>query len=300
MTTGQPFPVLVGHLTLVDLLLLLAVVVVVPLGLRLVPLTGLHATRVLHVARLAHPVGAATAIIAFLLPTSSPAGIVAAGWLIVCGIAGLAGLTELVETRSVHPSHLVPAAALGFLTVGAAWLVASRAGIRLGFDPPIVELTAVHFHYAGFAATLMSALALLALHDASQQRRWVAAGAGVLVVVGTPLTATGIATGISVLVVLGPILLATGVLTTAALTAFVIAPLVPAGSARWLLRISAVGVVVPMLLGVDYAVARVTGAPALDLRTMALIHGDLNALVFALLGFLGWTRALALRPAGVP
>jgi hypothetical protein len=31
--------------------------------------------------------------------------------------------------------------------------------------------------------------------------------------------------------------------------------------------------------------------PALDLRTMALVHGDLNALVFALLGFVGWMVA---------
>jgi len=29
--------------------------------------------------------------------------------------------------------------------------------------------------------------------------------------------------------------------------------------------------------------------PALDLRAMALIHGDLNALVFSLCGLLGWT-----------
>jgi hypothetical protein len=43
-----------------------------------------------------------------------------------------------------------------------------------------------------------------------------------------------------------------------------------------------------MFLGVDYAAARVFPIPALDIRTMALVHGDLNALVFALLGFVGW------------
>jgi hypothetical protein len=60
-------------------------------------------------------------------------------------------------------------------------------------------------------------------------------------------------------------------------------------AARWLLTVSAAGVVLPMLLGVDYAAARVFSIPALDLRSMALIHGDLNALVFVLIGFVGWT-----------
>jgi hypothetical protein len=46
-----------------------------------------------------------------------------------------------------------------------------------------------------------------------------------------------------------------------------------------------------MLLGVDYAAARVFPIPALDLKAMALIHGDLNALVFVLIGFVGWTLA---------
>ena len=59
--------------------------------------------------------------------------------------------------------------------------------------------------------------------------------------------------------------------------------------ARWLLWLSAAGVVVPMLLAVDYAISRVFPVPALDLRAMALIHGDLNALAFSLAGLLGWT-----------
>jgi hypothetical protein len=44
-----------------------------------------------------------------------------------------------------------------------------------------------------------------------------------------------------------------------------------------------------MLLAVDYAIGRLFPVPALDLRAMALIHGDLNALVFSLCGLLGWT-----------
>jgi YndJ-like protein len=105
-----------------------------------------------------------------------------------------------------------------------------------------------------------------------------------------PITATGVATGISVLTVIGPVVLAIGILSGSALTAFVVAPKLRA-RARLLLTLSAAGVVIPMLLGVDYAAARVFPIPALDLRTMALVHGDLNALVFALLGFVGWMLA---------
>jgi hypothetical protein len=217
--------------------------------------------------------------------------LLAAGWLAACGLGGLAGLAELVEARSLRPTHLLPAGALGFLTFGAAWLVVFRSGIDLGFTPTVAELTAVHFHYAGFSATLMSALALSFLQAAASRRAWVAEVAGLLVVLGTPITAAGFATGALILTVIGPVLLASGVLITAALTAFVVAPRMRSRSARWLLTISAAGVVVPMLLGVDYAAARVLPIPALDLKAMALIHGDLNALVFVLIGFVGWTLA---------
>jgi hypothetical protein len=258
--------------------------VVVPLGLGLVPITGPYARRFLASARTLQPVGALAAISSFLVPPGAAAALLAAGWLLVCAVAGLAGLAELVESRSVGPGRLLSAAALGFLTVGGAWLVASRGAINLGYSPPVVELTAVHFHYAGFAATLMSALAYAVL------RSRVCAAAGLLVVVGTPLTAAGISTETAALTVVGPILLATGLLTNAALTAFLIAPRRPS-RARWLLIVSSAAVVLPMLLGVDYAAARVLPIPSLDLRTMALVHGDLNAVAYALIGLTGWTQA---------
>jgi len=110
-------------------------------------------------------------------------------------------------------------------------------------------------------------------------------------VLGTPVTATGIATGTAALTVIGPLLLATGILTNAALTAFLIAPRRRTAGARWLLAISSAAVVIPMLLGVDYAVARVLPVPALDLRTMAIVHGDLNAVLYSLIGLAGWSMA---------
>jgi len=288
-TDAAPFPIVIGQLTLVDLLLRRAPVVIVPLGLRLVPLRCRWATRMLRLARLVQPAGAIAAVIAFLVPQGWTAGVIALGWLVPCALASLAGLFELLETRSWRPVPLVSAAALGYLSVGAAWLVASRAGMRLGFSPAIVELTAVHFHYAGFAATLLAALAIHALRSSGQRARRLATTAALMVVVGTPLTAVGITTRSAAATIAGPVLLAGGILTIAGITAFLIAPALENAAARWLLRLSAAGVLLPMLLGVDYAVSRVFAVPALDLRWMAAIHGDLNALAFALPGLVGWT-----------
>src|SRR3989442_13340577 len=178
-----PFPTVIGQLTLVDLLLLLAPVVIVPLGLRLVPLRGHRAIRMLRLARLVQPVGAVAAVIAFLQPQGWTAGLIALGWLCPCALGSLAGLLGLLETRSWRPVPLVSAAALASLSVGAAWLVASRAGMRLGFSPAIVELTGVHFHYAGFAPTLLAALALPALGNGRPVPRWLATTAPPMVAV---------------------------------------------------------------------------------------------------------------------
>ncbi|TMC82740.1 MAG: hypothetical protein E6I53_08745 [Chloroflexi bacterium] len=270
---------------------MLAPVAVAPLGLRLVPLSARRARKLLRAARLLQPFGAVLVIASFLVPAGRWAALLAAGWLAVCAIAGLAGASELVESRSIAPGHLLPAAAVGFLAVGAGWLVSARGGISLGYSAPIVELTAVHFHYAGFAATVMAALAFEALRDRSSRLRGICAAAGMLVVLGTPVTATGIATGTAALTVIGPFLLAAGILTNAALTGFLIAPRQRVAGARWLLTISSAAVVVPMLLGVDYALARVLPVPALDLRTMAIVHGDLNAVLYSLLGLAGWAMA---------
>jgi hypothetical protein len=299
------FPVLVWHLTLVDLLLLLAPLVIVPLGLRLIPFTGDRSRQLLTLACRVQPFGAAAAVVSFLVAPGWTSGAVALGWFLTCAVASLAGLVELIERRSLRPVHLVPAAAVAYLSVGAGWLVLSRAGLRPeGFSHEIVELTAVHFHYTGFAATLMAALAMRAVRDRGRLAP-VASAAAILIVIGVPITAAGFVTGSGFLSVLGPILIGVGILSIAGITGLAIAPRIeseislprlrgragwgPLALARWFLWVSAAGVVVPMLLAVDYAIGRLFPVPALDLRAMALIHGDLNALVFSLGGLLGWT-----------
>lgn len=280
------------QLTLIDVLFLLAPLVIVPLGLRLVRFDDGLPSRLLNLAMRVQPIGAALTVVAFLLPTGVAAGVLATFWLLVCGLAGLAALAHLVAGRSVHPGRLIPAVAVGFMAFGAVWLVLSRAGIRpLGIDPQIVELTAVHFHFTGFAATLLAALVLIGLREEKSIWYQSALAAAVLLMLGSPVLAAGWGTPVHALQVLGAVLVAGGVIGTAAMTFFRATTLAEPRIARVLLRISALTPLLPMVLAVEYSTGRFFGFGTLDIHTMALIHGNLNAIGFSLLGLIAWSIA---------
>src|SRR5262249_19141139 len=121
-------------------------------------------------------------------------GPVAAGfvlpWLAFTGLVAARGLMRLRAGWALDTSEVCAAAAMVFLAIGAAWLTASRFGWQpLGVAEPIVKLTAAHFHYAGFALTLLTGLALAGA--SGWPARLTAAG----VIVGVPLVAAGIVGG---------------------------------------------------------------------------------------------------------
>lgn len=278
------------RLTLIDLLFLLAPLAITPLGLALIAFDEGLPQVLLAAAIRVQPIGAVLAVVALLLPIGVPAAILASAWLLVCAIAALGALTHLVRGRSLHPERLATAAAVGFMAFGAIWLVLSRAGIApIGLSPIIVEMTAVHFHFTGFAATLMAALLLVRLRQDRGIGRSVAIAAALLLVTGSPVLALGWATPIRVLQVVGAILVATGVVAAAAVMFLRSASLVESTTARILLRLSALAPLLPMVLAVEYSAGHVFGFPTLDIQGMALIHGDLNALGFSLLGLVAWS-----------
>jgi hypothetical protein len=278
------------RLTLIDLLFLLAPLVIAPLGLRLISFAPGPASRLLSAAVRIQPVGATLAAVSFLLAIGVWAAILASAWLLVCAIAALGALADLIQGRSLRPVRLAPAAAVAFMAFGAIWLVLSRAGIApLGLSPIVVELTAVHFHFTGLAATLMAALVLISLQRERGTSRHIALAASLLLIAGSPVLAAGWGTPFHVLQVVGAILVAGGVLATAAVLFFRSASLVDSTAARILLRASALAPLVPMVLAVEYSAGHVFGFPTLDMHAMALVHGDLNALGFSLLGLLGWS-----------
>jgi hypothetical protein len=166
----------------------------------------------------------------------------------------------------------------------------SRFGIRpLGFESRIVELTGVHFHYAGFMAATLASLAVV---TSAQRRRFprLASTLGMLTVVGPPLIAIGFS-AVSVLLVIGAIILVTGVIGIAGLT-FVVVAREATGSTKVLLTVSSFAVLAPMVLAVSYSSGRAFGLPALSIDQMAATHGLVNGFLYMLPGLLGWRRVL--------
>ena len=275
--------------SLIDVLLVLAPLLLVPLGLRLVGPSDGVPRLLLRTALVIQPFAALAVVASFLEPVGWTAGLLTAPWLLLGGVATLAGLVRLVGGRPFTLPRLIVAAALAYLAVGAGWLALSRAGIQpLGLAPVIVELTAVHFHYAGFAACLMAALTIETLGNVAPHWRRLALVASLLIVAGSPLVAAGFTLSSRLIQAAGAVVIASGVLGLAAVQYGVVARRLRPGKAALLLRLSAASVVLPMALAVEYSVGRLLGLPTLDTQTMALIHGDLNAVGFVGLRLLGW------------
>lgn len=176
----------------IELLFLFAPLVIVPLGLELGRVRGVTGT-LGEIAGWLQPFGAALAVVAMWIPVGKWAGVAAAGWMVVCAVAatdGLIAVWKILRRKrtgespvpkqvslgtKVSPTPLV-ALAIGVakidLAVGGAWLLASRMGWRpMGIQEPIGLLTAVHFHFAGFATATIAA-ATLGFAERFGEQRW--------------------------------------------------------------------------------------------------------------------------------
>jgi hypothetical protein len=166
-------------------------------------------------------------------------------------------------------------------------LVLSRYGSTpLDFGPVIVELTAVHFHYAGFVAPVLALRLARRLRDQHSARCAIATACVAVILAATPITAAGI-TLAEWLGAVGALLFFVALTIMSVLTLTAVVPEVQ-GRARWLLAASSVAVLAPLALAVLYAAGRWLSTPAPSIRTMAWTHGLLNALGFSLCGVLGW------------
>ena len=247
-----------------------------------------------------------------LLPTGEAAGAVACVWLAVCLCATLGGVAlagrvasgDALDVEVVRwPLALVTlAVALGYLSVGGAWLVISRLDLRpFDLSPDIVRLTAVHFHYAGFGVALLAATGL-ACADWMASRVSLSIGS-VAAIVGPPVVALGFVTdagpaqvggAVVVTVAAWSVAFGTFLLATSS-SASTAAPATARGAAqrcgRSLLVASALSPLIPMVLAVQWALAQHVAIPALDVQDMAATHGVLNGLGFVIVGLVGWLLA---------
>jgi hypothetical protein len=273
-------------MTLLAGVLALATAVVVPAAVALQPAgVRIGSTRAGRVVPLAAGVAAAVSV---FLDRGGFAAVLVVPWLLFVAVLLLRALQLWLATPRVF--DLVWVASAGYLAVGAVWLLADRLALEpVGFRPPFVQLTAIHFHYAGFIATTLAGCALRRAPGVRAAR--LAAGG---IVIAPPIVAAGF-------LWLGVLQIAGATLSTAALwllALVVLRRIVPTAPrpAALLLTISSLAVLAPMLLAVQWAVGHNFGTPALSIPAMARTHGLINAVGFCLAGTAGW-RLLAPPPS---
>ena len=282
-----------ARLTTIELLFLLAPLVTVPLGLGLVPrlasrLSSGRAWRILQ--RMQFP-AALLALAGLWFRPGKAAATLTLPWLAFgCMAAGI-GLLAVARRDCKSVKSACVLASLLYLPVGCAWLVASRLGLTpMHFQEPIVLLTAVHFHFAGFAAPLLAAAVLQGA--ARTARPWKAVFQIVTcgVIAGPGMLAAGF--------VIGPRLKLAGALVVAcseaslALSFFAMIATVRPHAARMFLGVSAASVLFAMILAAIWAIGEFPLQPFVHLDEMARFHGVANAFGFTLCGLLGWTLAV--------
>lgn len=279
----------------IELLFLFATLVIVPLGLHLTrKLDGPDAQRgietVVHNAQLP---AAVTTAASFYVASPLLAGGLGIPWPAFAMALAAGRIWRTLRIRSARFDSWCALAAFLYLVIGAAWFLASRLGLSpIGFHEPIVLLTAVHFHYAGFAAaTLVRALARIPRRGAFPALLFPAAAASALA--GPAFLAAGFLIGPRVKLV-AALLLATGEI---ALAGCFIGSIREIGEnkSRLLLVVSAASVLISMCFAALWAIGEFPRQPFLDLARMAAWHGSLNAFGFT---FCGLAAFIAHKTAG--
>jgi len=274
---------------LIERILLLGIFVIVPLGLSLVLTRAQHSPRLLARWLSAfEPVAAVTAFVSILLEPGIVAAVLVLPWFLLTGSVALIGFWRLLQPELRRPSEISISAGLIYLPIGAVWLLAYRLGIQpLGFGDTIVLLTAVHFHFAGFAAPILAGLAGSWPATASSKTSLVPI-AVVGVIAGTPLVAAGI-TASPVIALAGALVISVGLLALAVLTVTYVIRTLPTTIVRVLLVISSLAVLPAMALACVYAYSIVFKKLIIDIPQMAMTHGVVNAFGFVLCGLAAWT-----------
>ncbi|WP_307128768.1 YndJ family protein [Streptomyces sp. B1I3] len=264
---------------LVGLIVMLGMLVVVPMGLRLVGDPGLDRIRRLW------PCFAVPGAVSLWLPRGSAATALALFYALGTALLAAHAPRRVARTRSLRPAEIALLTALATPSVAALALVAERSGHDLfGFGPGILALTVPHFHFAGFAAALVAGLVCRAGNDGAAGRF-----AALSVPLGTLLVLGGYFVGDRAELA-GAVVLTAGMWTVALLTWRTARAGDRDRATRVLLAVSAAVLVATMALALSWALGEATGLPHPTLTWMAATHGLGNALGFALCSLLAWRR----------
>ncbi|MBT4012270.1 MAG: YndJ family transporter [Planctomycetaceae bacterium] len=213
-------------------------------------------------------------------------------WMFVIGGTSLWHfITTLVKNRTTTQripwEHLPAAGGWLFIAVGGLWFTSLIVGKPLGvYDMEFTMLTALHFHFAGFALPVLTGQLI---HFSTKNKR---ALINVLIItcpimlVSIPAVGIGIACSPTIEVVASISLLTCCILMA-------VCQIYCAGFIKshggWLLSISATALIASSIMAVIYSTGEYTGNQSLSIPIMIVSHGALNSLGFSLLGLVGWT-----------
>lgn len=205
-------------------------------------------------------------------------------WVLVCGCIAWEGARRIVRYRLTSFSQFCFAAGEGYLVVGGVWLTMSRLAMRpAGFQEPIVLLTAVHFHFAGFLTALLAGLACgerLPRGEAPLEALISGAILGPGLLGLAFLAGPKFKLGAVVLIVVGQCAIA--------------ATMARIGIRRrsdqqgWLLLASSGALIAGMIFAFTWAIGEYPLHSFVNLAQMEQIHGVLNAIGFGLIGLAAW------------
>lgn len=267
-------------------LLVLGPLVLVPLGLRLVPLCEEMAWLVRVILWLQVPAALILAL-SFFWESGIVAGMLSLPWLITTGLIALLGILQIAKDRLGPVADLTGNMALVYLVIGGSWTALSRFGMRpLNFEAVIVLLTGIHFHYAGFVLPILAAMAARQSNDALARLACFGTVASV------PLVATGITTtqlGYSPLVecIAAWLMALSGLLVALLHLRLALEKRRPA-HVRILWTVAALSLAFGMVLAALYGSRGIAEMSWLDIPWMRALHGTANALGFAIAGLAGW------------
>jgi hypothetical protein len=260
-----------------------AILICVPLVLRAVGPGG-------SIGRLliaAYPAAAVGGIVSIALAPGLLAAAAALAWLAFTGLSAVHGLSRAMGMRK-RVEELCIAAGFMYLAVGGAWLVLWRSGIAvLDYGEHVPLLTAIHFHYAGFASPILVGFVGHELRAAGSRLWPVYVGAASLVIVGPAVVALGIA-GVRTIEAPAAAILAAGTATVALLALAAVVRRIRPALARALLAVSSASAIAAMALAFLYAVGNPLDISAIGLEDMVRWHGSFNALGYVFCGLLAW------------
>ncbi|AFK18227.1 hypothetical protein HFX_0500 [Haloferax mediterranei ATCC 33500] len=292
----------------------LAMLVLVPLAVRLADTPRRDGTRSgwYRIAVVGQPMMALLGVFSLTMPPGAAAVLTALPWAATTGAVAGFGAWRLLQRGPWPIEELSVDAGLLYIVVGGAALLFDRAGVSLVFEPIIVTLTIVHFHYAGSALPILAGMA--GRHDPGGQFDSLFRVTTAIIVVGPGIIGTGI-TAVALDFPLAATIefIAVAFFTTAValFSVAVIAgvlPLLSSWPQRLLLGGASLAVTVSMGFAVVYGFARATGGTYFGIGpqsfgTMVTYHGQLNAYGFAVPALVGWRLAIPesrARSPGIP